>query len=157
MVSPRAISSSSIKFAIISSTSIFPRWLTSSIRPVISTRRSLFAVTSSIIIIASFSAEFIPCSSSVIFVVAVSHGRCQKGRNRGHFLTLQEQNKDGEHVVLELPRMLSNPRMLSPVLCDLQRLHVGSTNLGGYLGGREKRKVCVPNDGNIFTYIDSRP
>lgn len=44
MVSPRAISSPSIKFAIIASTSIFPRWFTSSIRPLVSTRRSFFAI-----------------------------------------------------------------------------------------------------------------
>lgn len=119
MVSPRAISSPSIKFSIISSASIFPRWLTSSIRPVISTRGSFFAVSSSIVIIASFSTEFIPCSSPVVFVVAVSHTRRQEGKTREQFLNLQEQEQRWRACGVcssQNALKISNAR---PSLCDI--------------------------------------
>lgn len=130
MVSPRAISSPSIKFAIISSTSIFPRWLTSSVRPVISTRRSLFAVTSSIVIIASFSTEFIPCSSSVVFVVAVSHSGCQKGKNRGQFLNLQEQEQRWRACGVCASQNALEARMLSPDSAQSFGIALGRVNFG---------------------------
>lgn len=130
MVSPRAISSPSIKFAIIPSTSIFPRWLTSSIRPVISTRRSLFAVTPSIVIIASFSTEFIPCSSSVIFVVAVPHSGCQKGKNRGQFLNLQEQEQRWRACGVCASHNALEVRMLSPVFTRSCRFGSSSPSFG---------------------------
>lgn len=101
MVSPRAISSPSIKFSIISSTSIFPRWITPSLRPLISTRRSIFAVASSIIIIASLSTELISCPSSVVLVVAISHSRRLQLQGT---LCKKNKNKDGEHVVFLFPQ-----------------------------------------------------